>query len=138
MTQGWFKNVLMGTVFLTNLVEQQESMNDMTFCLPYWISRYEYSLPFTFKKAPATKNLKENSVQYPYNYYPEKKKKRILKLISSRGPYLDLTPTNSQGNLQHLKQQTDLGSKRVKKFTCQQGYMDVKLSRLKVETLTQQ
>ena len=29
-------------------------MNDMTFCLPYWISRYEYSLPFTFKKAPVT------------------------------------------------------------------------------------
>ena len=74
-------------------------MNDMTFCLPYWISRYEYSLLLTFKKAPATKNLKENSVQYPHNYYPEKKKKRILKLISSRGPYLDLTPTNLQGNL---------------------------------------
>ena len=32
----------------------QESTNDMTFRLPNWISRYEYHLPFTFKKAAAT------------------------------------------------------------------------------------
>ena len=32
-----------------------------------------YRLPL--KKLQLLKNLKENPVQYPYNYYPEKKKK---------------------------------------------------------------
>ena len=45
------------------------------------------------------KTLKKTLNNIHYNYYPEKKKRRILKLISGRGPYLDLTPTNLQGNL---------------------------------------
>ena len=44
------------------------------------------------------KTLKKTLNNIHYNYYPEKKR-RILKLISGRGPYLDLTPTNLQGNL---------------------------------------
>ena len=51
------------------------------------------------KKLRLLKTLKKTLNNIHYNYYPEKKKRRILKLISGRGPYLDLTPTNLQGNL---------------------------------------
>ena len=51
------------------------------------------------KKLWLFKTLKKTLNNIHYNYYPKKKIRRILKLISGRGPYLDLTPTNLQGNL---------------------------------------
>ena len=52
------------------------------------------------KKLRLLKTLKKTLNNIDYNYCPEKKIiRRILKLISGRGPYLDLTPTNLQGNL---------------------------------------